>query len=78
MTLEKQDKIKSKLIQKIVGAVSFAEIVKILRELATREVDFQLSEATEEQKNELYEELFRDSTDEGDLQELPSKETPAV
>ena len=58
MNIEKEAQIKSKLIQQIVGAVSFAEIVKILHELATREVDFNLSNATEEEKIELYNELF--------------------
>jgi len=58
MTPEKEQQLKSKLIQQIVGSVSFAEIVKILHELATREVDHQLSEATDEQKQEIYNELF--------------------
>lgn len=74
MTPEKEEKIKSKLIQKIVGAVSFAEIVKILHELATREVDFQLSEATEAQKKELYTELFETV----EVSDLSSQEAPAV
>jgi hypothetical protein len=58
MTPENQEQLKLKLIQQIVGGVSFAEIVKILHELATREVEHQLSEATEEQKQEIYDELF--------------------
>jgi hypothetical protein len=58
MSPEQEENAKSKLIQQIVGAVSFAEIVKILHELATREVNHQFSEATDEQKQEIYEELF--------------------
>lgn len=69
MTPEQHEQLKSKMTQRIVGNVSFAEIVKILHALATKEVDFQLAEGTEEQKQKLYNELF--------VQNLPSEETPA-
>ena len=72
MTAEKEEKLKSKLIQQIVGSVSFAEIVKILHELATREVEHQLSEATEEQKQEIYDELFNP-----EMPEMPEEAAPA-
>ena len=81
MSPEKEEQIRSKLIQRIVGGVSFAEIVKILHELATREVNFQLSGSTEDEKNELYKELFEariESDSNQLLLELPSKEAPAV
>ena len=76
MTAEKEEKLKSKMIQQIVGAVSFAEIVKIVHELATREVDFHFTEFTEEQKDELYKEIFESNG--GEVPELPSEEAPAV
>ena len=58
MSPEKQEQLKLKMVQQIVGSVSFAEIVKILHELASRETDFQLSQITDEEKEEIYDELF--------------------
>lgn len=76
MNVEKENQVKQKLIQRIVGDVSFAEIVKILHELATREVEFQLSEASEEQKIELYNELFFPNETQN-MSDLSSEEAPA-
>lgn len=58
MEQEKENQLKAKLLKQIVGSVSFAEIVKILHELATREVNVQFEQFTEEEKEELYNELF--------------------
>lgn len=58
MSPEKEKQVKSKLIQQIVGSVSFVEIAKILNELATREIESQFLEASEEEKEEIYNELF--------------------
>ena len=68
MSPEKEEQLKSKIIQQIVGSVTFAEIVKIIHELATRETEHQFSEYTEEQKNEIYNELFP-----SEVQELPAE-----
>jgi hypothetical protein len=59
MEQEKENQMKSVLIPQLVGSTNFTEILKILHELATREVEKQLSEATDERKEEIYKELFQ-------------------
>lgn len=58
MDQEKELQIKSELVRQLVGGVSFSEIVKILHELATKEVENKLSQSTDEEKEQVYKDLF--------------------
>jgi len=63
MDQEKENQIKLALIQQLVGSTNFSEILRILHELAAREVEKQLSEATDERKEEIYKELFQSQSE---------------
>ena len=58
MNVEKERQLKEKMIQQLVGGVSFAEIIKIVHELASRETEHVFSE---EQKVELWREMFENA-----------------
>ena len=61
MNVEKERQLKEKMIQQLVGGVSFAEIIKIVHELASRETEHVFSEFSEEQKVELWREMFENA-----------------
>jgi hypothetical protein len=58
MDQEKESQIKNELVRQLVGGVSFSEIVKILHELATKEVESKLSQSTDEEKEQVYKDLI--------------------
>lgn len=75
MTQEKEQELLNKIVQQIVGAVTFAEIVKIIHSIATREATEQLKSFTEEEKEEVYAELIQPQKV---LSNLSGQETPVV
>lgn len=58
MNEEQQEKLKSKLVQRLVGEVTFSEIVRIIYDLAKTEVEQSFSSLSDQEKEGLYKEIF--------------------
>ncbi|MDB4314595.1 hypothetical protein N9955_01050 [bacterium] len=58
MNEEKEKQLKEALVKTIVERVTFAELLNIITDIANREIDFQLKNSSEEEKEEVYKQIF--------------------
>lgn len=58
MEAEKLENLKQSLVRRLVMNASISDVMRVFHDLAIKDIDARLSEATEEQKESAYNEIF--------------------